>query len=65
MVATPKTRNGMTEEGSSGKVSDVGAADSEDETRSQTVKAGILLGGILLFRMSQYRYSDLLSVVRL
>jgi len=40
----------MKEEDSSDKVSAVGAADSEDETRSQTVKAGILLGGILLFR---------------
>ena len=50
MVATPKARNGMKEEDSSAKVSDAGAADSEDETRSQTVKVGILLGGILLFR---------------
>jgi hypothetical protein len=52
MVATPTTRNGMIEEGSSGRVSAAPAADNEDETKrtkSQTVEAGILLGGILLF----------------
>jgi hypothetical protein len=50
MITTPKMMYGMKEEGSLGRFSAAEAADSGDETRSETVKAAILLGGILLFR---------------